>query len=249
MVQRPSESVPLRRNGFTFKQFFVAHDRCEMKVGTDSILLGSWTDISNLGGKILDIGTGSGLLALMLAQRTTDVVQIDAVELDENAALQAAENFVLSPWADRMQVHACSLQAFAAQTSERYDLIVTNPPYYPQGVECRNASRNTARYTSELSHQSLLKHARELATDNGRMAVVLPTDVGVSFIQTAAQEGWFILHNTEIAEFEDRVARRSLMLFGSKPANQQSDRLVIRDKSSEYSHDFRLLTKDFYLFF
>lgn len=249
MVQRPSESVPLRRNGFTFKQFFVAHDRCEMKVGTDSILLGSWTDISNLGGKILDIGTGSGLLALMLAQRTTDVVQIDAVELDQNAALQAAENFVLSPWADRMQVHACSLQAFAAQTSERYDLIVTNPPYYPQGVECRNASRNTARYTSELSHQSLLKHARELATDNGRMAVVLPIDVGVSFIQTAAQEGWFILHNTEIAEFEDRVARRSLMLFGSKPANQQSDRLVIRDKSSEYSHDFRLLTKDFYLFF
>ncbi|TBM05340.1 methyltransferase domain-containing protein [Hafnia paralvei] len=249
MTQRPSESVPLRRNGFTFKQFFVAHDRCEMKVGTDSILLGSWTDISNLDGKILDIGTGSGLLALMLAQRTTDVVQIDAVELDQNAATQAAENFVLSPWANRMRVHTCSLQAFAAQTSERYDLIVSNPPYYPQGVECRNVSRNTARYTSELSHQSLLKHARELATDNGRMAVVLPTDVSVSFIQTAAQEGWFILHYTEIAEFDDRVARRSLMLFGSKPVNQQSDRLVIRDKSSEYSHDFRLLTKDFYLFF
>ena len=249
MTQRPSESVPLRRNGFTFKQFFVAHDRCEMKVGTDSILLGSWTDISNLDGKILDIGTGSGLLALMLAQRTTDVVQIDAVELDQNAATQAAENFVLSPWANRMRVHTCSLQAFAAQTSERYDLIVSNPPYYPQGVECRNVSRNTARYTSELSHQSLLKHARELATDNGRMAVVLPTDVSVSFIQTAAQEGWFILHYTEIVEFDDRVARRSLMLFGSKPVNQQSDRLVIRDKSSEYSHDFRLLTKDFYLFF
>ena len=233
MTQRPSDSVPLLRNGFTFKQFFVAHDRCEMKVGTDSILLGSWTDISNLDGKILDIGTGSGLLALMLAQRTTDVVQIDAVELDQNAATQAAENFVLSPWANRMRVHTCSLQAFAAQTPERYDLIVSNPPYYPQGVECRNVSRNTARYTSELSHQSLLKHARELATDNGRMAVVLPTDVGVSFIQTAAQEGWFILHYTEIAEFDDRVARRSLMLFGSKPVNQQSDRLVIRDKSRE----------------
>ncbi len=249
MVQCPSESAPLRRNGFTFKQFFVAHDRCEMKVGTDSILLGAWADVSDITGNILDIGSGSGLLALMLAQRTTDSVQIDAVELDDNAALQAKENFAQSPWASRMALHHCALQSFAAQTPSRYDLIITNPPYYQPGVECRNASRGTARYTSELSHQTLLKHARTLASDKGKMAVVLPCDISVDFIELAAREGWFLLQHTEVTEFAHRAAHRALMLFGVEPALQQSDRLIIRDERKAYSDDFRELTKAFYLFF
>lgn len=249
MVQCPSESAPLRRNGFTFKQFFVAHDRCEMKVGTDSILLGAWADVSDITGKILDIGSGSGLLALMLAQRTTDSVQIDAVELDDNAALQATENFAQSPWVSRMALHHCALQSFAAQTPSRYDLIITNPPYYQPGVECRNASRGTARYTSELSHQTLLKHARRLASDKGKMAVVLPCDISVDFIQLAAREEWFLLQYTEVTEFANRAAHRALMLFGVEPASQRSGRLVIRDESKAYSDDFRELTKAFYLFF
>lgn len=249
MVQCPSESAPLRRNGFTFKQFFVAHDRCEMKVGTDSILLGAWADVSDITGKILDIGSGSGLLALMLAQRTTDSVQIDAVELDDNAALQATENFAQSPWASRMALHHSALQSFAAQMPSRYDLIISNPPYYQPGVECRNASRGTARYTSELSHQTLLKHARTLASDKGKMAVVLPCDISVDFIELAAREGWFLLQHTEVTEFAHRAAHRALMLFGVEPALQQSGRLVIRDESKVYSNDFRELTKAFYLFF
>ncbi|TBL73206.1 methyltransferase domain-containing protein [Obesumbacterium proteus] len=220
-----------------------------MKVGTDSILLGAWADVSDITGKILDIGSGSGLLALMLAQRTTDSVQIDAVELDDNAALQATENFAQSPWASRMALHHCALQSFAAQTPSRYDLIITNPPYYQPGVECRNASRGTARYTSELSHQTLLKHARRLASDKGKMAVVLPCDISVDFIQLAAREEWFLLQYTEVTEFANRAAHRALMLFGVEPASQRSGRLVIRDESKAYSDDFRELTKAFYLFF
>ncbi|MBI0275787.1 methyltransferase [Hafnia alvei] len=220
-----------------------------MKVGTDSILLGAWADVSDITGKILDIGSGSGLLALMLAQRTTDSVQIDAVELDDNAALQATENFAQSPWASRMALHHCALQSFAAQTPSRYDLIITNPPYYQPGVECRNASRGTARYTSELSHQTLLKHARTLASDKGKLAVVLPCDISVDFIQLAAREGWFLLQHTEVTEFANRAPHRALMLFGVEPASPQSDRLVIRDESNAYSDDFRELTKAFYLFF
>ncbi|MDN6072510.1 MAG: methyltransferase [Enterobacterales bacterium] len=220
-----------------------------MKVGTDSILLGAWADVSDITGKILDIGSGSGLLALMLAQRTTDSVQIDAVELDDNAALQATDNFAQSPWAGRMALHHCALQSFAAQTPSRYDLIITNPPYYQPGVECRNASRGTARYTSELSHQTLLKHARTLASDRGKMAVVLPCDISVDFIQLAAREGWFLLQHTEVTEFAHRAAHRALMLFGVEPALQQSDRLIIRDEHNAYSNDFRELTKAFYLFF
>ncbi|MGQ7806408.1 tRNA1(Val) (adenine(37)-N6)-methyltransferase [Hafnia alvei] len=220
-----------------------------MKVGTDSILLGAWADVSDITGKILDIGSGSGLLALMLAQRTTDSVQIDAVELDDNAALQATDNFAQSPWAGRMALHHCALQSFAAQTPSRYDLIITNPPYYQPGVECRNASRGTARYTSELSHQTLLKHARTLASDKGKMAVVLPCDISVDFIQLAASEGWFLLQHTEVAEFSNRAPHRALMLFGVEPASLQSDRLVIRDERNAYSDDFHELTKAFYLFF
>ncbi|WP_423804385.1 tRNA1(Val) (adenine(37)-N6)-methyltransferase [Obesumbacterium proteus] len=220
-----------------------------MKVGTDSILLGAWADVSDITGKILDIGSGSGLLALMLAQRTTDSVQIDAVELDDNAALQATENFAQSPWASRMALHHSALQSFAAQTPSRYDLIITNPPYYQPGVECRNASRGTARYTSELSHQTLLKHARTLASDKGKMAVVLPCDISVDFIELAAREGWFLLQHTEVTEFAHRAAHRALMLFGLEPATQQSDRLIIRDEHNAYSNDFRELTKAFYLFF
>ncbi|TBL52546.1 methyltransferase domain-containing protein [Obesumbacterium proteus] len=220
-----------------------------MKVGTDSILLGAWADVSDITGKILDIGSGSGLLALMLAQRTTDSVQIDAVELDDNAALQATENFAQSPWASRMALHHSALQSFAAQTPSRYDLIITNPPYYQPGVGCRNASRGAARYTSELSHQTLLKHARTLASDKGKMAVVLPCDISVDFIELAAREGWFLLQHTEVTEFAHRAAHRALMLFGVEPALQQSDRLIIRDESKVYSNDFRELTKAFYLFF
>ncbi|AWV46839.1 tRNA (adenosine(37)-N6)-methyltransferase TrmM [Hafnia alvei] len=220
-----------------------------MKVGTDSILLGAWADVSDITGKILDIGSGSGLLALMLAQRTTDSVQIDAVELDDNAALQATENFALSPWAGRVALHHCALQSFTAQTSSRYDLIITNPPYYQPGVECRNPSRGTARYTSELSHQTLLKHARALASNKGKMAVVLPCDISADFMQLAAGEGWFLLRHTEVAEFANRAPHRALMLFGVEPASLQSDRLVIRDESNAYSDDFRELTNAFYLFF
>ncbi|WP_080949477.1 methyltransferase [Hafnia alvei] len=220
-----------------------------MKVGTDSILLGAWADVGDITGKILDIGSGSGLLALMLAQRTTDSVQIDAVELDDNAALQATENFALSPWAGRVALHHCALQSFAAQTSSRYDLIITNPPYYQPGVECRNPSRGTARYTSELSHQTLLKHARALASNKGKMAVVLPCDISADFMQLAAGEGWFLLRHTEVAEFANRAPHRALMLFGVEPASLQSDRLVIRDESNAYSDDFRELTNAFYLFF
>ncbi|WP_081250328.1 methyltransferase [Hafnia alvei] len=220
-----------------------------MKVGTDSILLGAWADVSDITGKILDIGSGSGLLALMLAQRTTDSIQIDAVELDDNAALQATENFALSPWAGRMALHHCALQSFTAQTPSRYDLIITNPPYYQPGVECRNASRGTARYTSELSHQTLLKHARTLASDKGKLAVVLPCDISVDFIQLAAREGWFLLQHTEVTEFANRAPHRALMLFGVEPASPQSERLVIRDERNAYSDDFHELTKAFYLFF
>ncbi len=130
----------LRRNGFTFKQFFVAHDRCAMKVGTDGILLGAWAPVADVK-RILDIGTGSGLLALMLAQRTDDNVPIDAVELDNGAAMQAQENVAHSPWPHRITVHTDDIQRWAPRQTVRFDLILSNPPYYEPGVECATPQR------------------------------------------------------------------------------------------------------------
>ena len=174
----------LRRNGFTFKQFFVAHDRCAMKVGTDGILLGAWAPVAGVK-RCLDIGAGSGLLALMLAQRTDDSVMIDAVELENEAAAQAQENFNQSPWAERINVHTADIQQWITQQTVRFDLIISNPPYYQQGVECATPQREQARYTTTLDHQSLLTCAAECITEEGFFCVVLPEQIGNGFTELA----------------------------------------------------------------
>ncbi|MDE5207319.1 methyltransferase [Citrobacter amalonaticus] len=150
----PQSTSVLRRNGFTFKQFFVAHDRCAMKVGTDGILLGAWAPVAGVK-RILDIGTGSGLLALMLAQRTDESVIVDAVELDSDAAVQAQENVADSPWADRVSVQAEDVQSWAERQTIKYDLIISNPPLLRAG--CR--VRDTAAGTGALYHHAGSFHA------------------------------------------------------------------------------------------
>ena len=131
----PHQKAQLRRDGFTFKTFFVAHDRCAMKVGTDGILLGAWSPVSR-----------AKRVALMLAQRTTDAVIVDAVELDEQAATQAQENGQATPWAARFHVHHADIRDWCAGQTARYDLIVSNPPFFAQGVQCATPEREQALY-------------------------------------------------------------------------------------------------------
>lgn len=237
----------LRRNGFTFKQFFVAHDRCAMKVGTDGILLGAWAPVFGVK-RVLDIGTGSGLLALMLAQRTDENVHIDAVELDEAAAAQAQENITQSPWAKRMTVHAEDVQRWAARQTIKFDLIISNPPYYAQGVECASPQREQARYTTTLDHPALLATASELITEEGYLCVVLPEQVGSTFTQQASEMGWHLRLRTDVAESEARLPHRVLLAFSPKKGECFSDRLVIRGPDQRYSDGYTALTQAFYLF-
>lgn len=159
----------LPRNGFTFKQFFVAHDRCAMKVGTDGILLGAWAPIAGVK-HVLDIGAGSGLLALMLAQRTGHDVQVDAVELDEEAAAQARENALASPWSSRIEVCQADIHQWQPSQTRRYELIISNPPFFAEGVPCATSQREQARYTTTLDHASLLTCAAEHITEEGFFA-------------------------------------------------------------------------------
>lgn len=237
----------LPRNGFTFKQFFVAHDRCAMKVGTDGILLGAWVPVANVQ-RVLDIGTGSGLVALMLAQRTGGLAQIDAVELDVQAAQQAQENVKASPWVHCVNVHPADIRDWAAAQTMRYQLIVSNPPYFQPGVACGNEQREQARYTTSLDHADLLACAAQLITEEGFFCVVLPEQIGQQFIAKAMDQGWHCRFRTDVADNEMRPPHRVLLGLSPKPGECFTERLVIRSGDREYSPAWCSLTQDFYLF-
>jgi len=237
----------LRRNGFTFKQFFVAHDRCAMKVGTDGILLGAWAPIARVK-RVLDIGSGSGLLALMLAQRTDSSVTVDAVELDADAAAQAAENIAESPWKERINIHTADIQQWLTEQNSRYDLIISNPPYFEQGVECATPQREQARYTTTLDHATLLSCAAETITEEGFFCVVLPETIGSAFTDQALSMGWHLRLRTDVAETDQRPPHRVLLAFSPRAGECFTDRLTIRGPEQQYSEGYTALTQAFYLF-
>jgi tRNA1Val (adenine37-N6)-methyltransferase len=240
--------MSLAKNGFTFKQFFIAHDRCAMKVNTDAIILGAWADVAQ-AKSILDIGTGSGLIALMLAQRTSETVCIDAIELEQQACLQADDNFTRSPWRNKLRTVCQDVTLYAEQTDRRYDLIVTNPPYFDTGCDCHSDARSLARYTSALSHRQLLNCCRRLLTENGRACFVLPFSVATAFLRLAQNLGWHCGHKLAVRDSEIKTPH--LLLFELAPYQliESEDCLTLRQSDRQYSREFRELTKDFYLFF
>lgn len=237
---------PLRRNGFTFKQFFVAHDRCAMKVGTDGVLLGAWAPVSQ-ARRILDIGTGTGLVALMLAQRSKESVCIDAVELENDAATQAKENFAESAWSARLAVYGEDINHFAQRSAQGYDLIVSNPPYFESAVACRDEARNAARYTETLTHEALLRCAERLITAAGTFCVVLPYDIGLSFEQSAQQQQWHTQARVDIRDRPGKPLNRMLLALCRQPREPEHRELAIREQLNVYSTEFRELIADFYL--
>ncbi|TPG64257.1 methyltransferase domain-containing protein [Ewingella americana] len=246
VVNEVSVSQPLRRNGFTFKQFFVAHDRCAMKVGTDGVLLGAWASVEQ-ASCILDIGSGSGLIALMLAQRTPSSVMIDAAELDLPAAEQAKQNFEASPWAKRLNVFAQDINVVAQTHPAQYDLIVSNPPYFESAVACRDEARNTARYTQTLTHSALLKCAEKLLMSRGVFCVVLPYELGLALESNAHQQGWFTVRRLAVRDRPGKVLNRLLLALSRQPAEADSHELDLREREGVYSPAFRALIADFYL--
>ncbi|WP_192903088.1 tRNA(1)(Val) (adenine(37)-N(6))-methyltransferase TrmN [Photorhabdus khanii] len=238
----------LRRGGFTFKQFFVGHDRCAMKVGTDGVLLGAWTPVSGKKA-ILDIGCGSGLIALMLAQRTDENTKIDAVELDTDAALQAQENIEQSPWQRKINVYQQDIGDFADRYSQCYDLIVSNPPYFEPAVACRNEAREQARYTGSLTHQWLLQYVGKLMTSDGLFCVILPYVIGEVFETMACQMGWFSHHRVNIRDRQGKPLHRVLLAFSRKEETSLISELVIRQPDGVYTREFQQLVTDFYLYY
>lgn len=243
---------------FRFKQFTVWHDRCAMKVGTDGVLLGAWCPLpiskaSNIPyPKILDIGTGSGLIALMLAQRLSSEhcpYSIDAIDIDADAVAQAADNFALSPWADTLHVHNSTLQDWQSSLASNYDLIVSNPPYFQDSLKNPNAQRATARHTDTLSYAELVAHAARLLHEDGMLALVLPIEAEQEILALASEYGLCPTHITHVHSKPGKPAKRLLVAFQHKKCREDVpiDIFYIESEHAPRSDEYQALTREFYL--
>ncbi|MCC2545073.1 methyltransferase [Hymenobacter sp. BT175] len=235
---------------FQFKQFLVRQDGCAMKVCTDACVLGAAADLTG-ATRILDVGTGTGLLALMAAQRTAGAT-IEAVELDVKAAGQAADNVGASPWGNRIRVHAQSLQEFAATFPPPFDHILCNPPFFRNSLRSPDAARTTARHTAPdtLSFAELAGFAQAFLLPAGRLTVLLPPPEMAHFEQDAAATGLYPLTRLVLQHSPTTKPLRHITAFGRQQHPCQQTTLPVYEAGAPvYSPAFRKLLQDFYLAF
>jgi len=231
---------------FKFKKFTIQQDKCAMKVGTDGVLLGAWTSLKNNPNSILDIGTGTGLIALQLAQRS-DAELIDALEINDHAYEQAVENFENSPWNDRLFCYHISLAEFTKEADDKYDLIVSNPPFYNDNYESDNRSRNTARFTSSLSFDNLISSVSVLLSENGIFSVIIPFKEEIDFIALAEKNNLFVSKICRIKGSQSAPIKRSLLEFSFHKNNEEIKLLIIENQRHHYTEEYQELVKEFYL--
>lgn len=217
-----------------------------MKVGTDGVLLGAWVNIEG-AMKILDIGTGSGVIALMLAQRSEG--NIDAIEIEKNAAKQASENVARSPWSSRINIFNQSFQEYC-KTGSRYDLIVSNPPYFERSMMAPDKKRSAARHNHLLSQQELMNGIKKLLLPHGKFAIILPVAEYLSFRNKALESGMYEIRNLKTKPTPEKPINRILGEFTGKADETSSSEIVIEKYGRHgYSEEYKTLTKDFYLKF
>ena len=218
-----------------------------MKVCTDSCILGAYAQV-NQAQKILDIGTGTGLLSLMAAQRSS--AHITAIEIDEQAAQQAKENIYISPWANRIKVKNISLQDFAKENQESYDLIMCNPPFYKQSFKSPDEARNVAMHSQELTFAEIIQFCFEFLAAEGLLYILLPPPESSDFNQLALSAGLYRQEQLQIFTKEAGKHIRTIQVFGRLPAAKVPElTLCIRQKDETYTTPFRNLLKDYYLLF
>lgn len=227
---------------FQFKKFTVLQDHCAMKVGTDGVLLGAW---AQGGHRVLDIGTGTGLIALMMAQRFPQAL-IDAIEIDHDAAVQAAENVACSPFADRVHIIESALQTFKPTT--HYNIIVTNPPFFAHSLRAPESSRSLARQTDSLPFAAIFSFAIEYLAPDGELSAIIPSDYLDEFSQEAFLRGLFLSRQYNVRTVERKPAKRCLVAFSpSRPDAFDRRDVVLLEEGNKRSCWYRELTRDFYL--
>lgn len=232
---------------FKFKQFTVYHDRCAMKVGTDGVLLGAWAPT---GSRILDIGTGTGLISLMLAQRCGDSL-IDAIEIDEDAALQARDNADSSDFGKRINIFHTSLQDFTQNCIEKgnlYDSIVSNPPFYTEDTACPESKRHSARHTESLSYNDLCRCASQLLAKGGSFSVIVPSTAKDNISFEAGMNGLFIKNICHVRTVPRKVPKRIMITFSNTRDNDVfTEEQNLMNADGTRSEWYNNITSDFYL--
>lgn len=231
---------------FRFKKFTVYHDKCAMKVGTDAVLLGAWADTS-FCRNILDIGTGTGIIALMLAQRSQATVE--AIDIDKEACVQATENAAASPYTERIKVVHASCADFAASNQQkRYDLIVSNPPYFINSLKCPDNKRTVARHTDTLLLSDLIREAQTLLSPCGQIALVLPYERLEEVKALASANHLYICRQTDVIPTPGAAPKRLLVELSTTEENiKNRDTLTIEEARHQYTPEYIALTKEFYL--
>lgn len=227
---------------FSFKRFTVYHDKCAMKVGTDGVLLGAWTHVDT-SQRILDIGTGSGLVALMLAQRCE--ASITAIDIDSEAVEQAQININASDWKERMEVYHTDLCKFSPE--HLFDTIVSNPPYFVDSLKCSDIQRNTARHNDTLTSEQLFGNVSRMLCEEGEFSLVLPFEQTESAISIGEKYGLYPTRHTRVITRPGLPPKRSLLAFKKHPEEYIPQDLVIELERHVYSKEYIALTKEFYL--
>lgn len=231
---------------FKLKQFEVNQDACAMKIGTDAVLLGAWTSIEKQPFSVLDIGAGTGILGLILAQRSPAEL-IDAIEIDANAYEQCVDNFEQSPWGNRLFCYHASLEEFVDDIEDVYDLIISNPPFFSEDYKTHNDSRDLARFQDAMPFTHLIESVSKLLSEDGVFSVIIPFKEEVSFIKLASTYKLFPDRILHVKGTPTSNVKRSLLEFSFRESDTKIKELVIETERHQYTPEYITLTKDFYL--
>lgn len=232
---------------FRFKQFEVRQDLCTMKVNSDGVLLGAWADVSS-ANTILDIGAGSGVVGLMLAQKRP-AAKIVGVEIDDCSCQQAEINFANSPWKENLQVVESGIQEYGKNADQKFDHIVSNPPFFSGGTLSDNQPKNVVRHTVKMSHGDLLLAIRRLLSDDGKCSIILPVIEGLRFIEIVERYSFYITRKTVMRPRVGKPLERILFEFSKKehPEVVEKELVMYEGATKEYTDDYKAITKDYYL--
>lgn len=233
----------MANNFFRFKQFVINQENCAMKVGTDGCLLGAWANLE-ASHMILDIGCGSGLIAIMAAQRCPSAT-ITGVEIEEGASQQARENAEASPWSNRIEIINSDFLSYFP--NEKFDTIVSNPPYFVNSLKCPDSVRSKARHDDSLASDQLLSHARNLLTDDGRLSVVIPTDIYDKWCTEAKESGLYLSRTTYVHTRAGATPKRVLVEFSKAETECVTTHFTLEEAPGIFSAEATALLKDFYL--
>lgn len=239
-------------NYFQFKQFNIQQEHCAMKVTTDACLFGAWCasivhSQQSMVQSFLDIGTGTGLLSLMLAQKNTHI-KIDAIEIDEHAAMQAASNFQTSPWNERLQVYQTSIQNFQPPQGQKFNFIISNPPFFYNDLKSNHTKRNLALHSEALSLEELLQSIKNNLTTDGKFAVLLPHHRTEYFEKIAGAEKFYSEEKISVKQTPRHPYFRTMILFSKQLTSSTQKEIIIKDEYNNYSAAFKELLKDYYLY-